>query len=590
MRHDQLLWLCLATLCASLQVAGQSPAAGLPLADMSAQPMQPLANPGLLDTVHDPAFGTVIRRISDAAPGERIVPMYSTIQAWNADESLMILYEVGTGHRLHDGQTYAYLGMLPIQPLDLEQVFWDHDDPEVFYYPRYDAGLATTLYVAHNVTTGIETSLVDLGALAPDCANGGVRFGNDVQMPSRDDDVIGFRCQSSGTYLHRISTGVTTQLSVPNNDLRFIAAMPSASGTRGFHITRVYDAATGAVTQTLNKEDKSEHSCLGTWADGTDGYFTVAFAQGPQGGCIGQLIGHDLATGACYDLVAQSGGWPYPRTGTHISALAHQAEAGWLAVSMIGDPSGAGVREQELLLVRARKTGAEVYRIGHHRSDEDPVDYWGEPHAVLSPSGTRVLFGSDWGAGGGAPAAVNSYVVELPSFGLTTPLPVTLSHLSAKQVAGNRIAVTWTSAEEMDIDHYQIELGREDGSPYWLAGKHTGLGEGAYSFKTAALVPGEYYVRLRTVSLDGSSELSETVAVRIVDGQVDVQLVSDASSRFRLDFRQAAAGFEMVRVYDALGRLQYSELASGDWIDARAWPVGTYTVRVAGRSWRWVKR
>jgi len=37
--------------------------------------------------------------------------------------------------------------------------------------------------------------------------------------------------------------------------------------------------------------------------------------------------------------------------------------------------------------------------------------YFGEPHVTISPTGTRLLFGSDWYDSG----AVDSYVIELPS-------------------------------------------------------------------------------------------------------------------------------------------------------------------------------
>ena len=571
-------------------LSAQSPAAGLPPADFDPEPMAALANPGYLEVAVDPAFGTSIRRISDAAVGERIVPMYSTVQAWNADETRMILYEVGAGHRLHDGQTYAFLGMLPIQPLDIEDVFWSHTDPDVLYYPRYDGAANTTYYVEHTVSTGAEVNLVDLGAVDATCAGGGVRFGNDIQMPSWDDDVFGFRCQSDASYLHRLSTGTTTEVQINGGQLDFIAAMPGPSGTTAFHKSESYDAATGALLHVLNKEDRSEHACIGKWADGSDGYFAVAFAQGPQGGCIGQVIGHDLATGACYDLVAQSGGWPYPRTGTHISALAHQAEDGWLAVSMIGDPTGAGLLDQELLLVRAIKSGAEVYRIGHHRSDEQPVDYWGEPHAVISPSGTRVLFGSDWGATG-ATAAVNSYVVELPAFGGSTPLPVALLSLSAKPVTPAAFEVSWTTGLERGVDDYVVEVAssREAGD-FAEAARVRARGARAYRAQVGSLAPGRYYVRLRTRDADGGSSLSETVAVDLDDwtGRVRVQTLAGGRA-VRLAFAGGDVAAGPLTVRDAVGRVVYRGARADATVDAGDWAPGVYVLSVAGRSWRWVR-
>jgi len=70
----------------------------------------------------------------------------------------------------------------------------------------------------------------------------------------------------------------------------------------------------------------------------------------------------------------------------------------------------------------------EVCRIGHHRSDEDEAElgvaegnnYFGEPHAVISPTGTRVLFGSDW-SGVEDGHSIDAYVVELPAYSGSNP-------------------------------------------------------------------------------------------------------------------------------------------------------------------------
>jgi hypothetical protein len=93
----------------------------------------------------DPAFGTTITRITDVSPLEGdnaiIKPAYATIQAWNADESLLLLWHRGKGHELYDGQTYAYIRTLPLEsPADIEQVVWDPWNPDVIYYPsNYNA-------------------------------------------------------------------------------------------------------------------------------------------------------------------------------------------------------------------------------------------------------------------------------------------------------------------------------------------------------------------------------------------------------------------------------------------------------------------
>jgi len=377
--------------------------------DLEPHPMQDIAKPAYLETITDPSFGTTIRRISDAGDGNIIKPMYSTIQAWNADESLLILYERGTGHQLLNGTDYSFIRYLDdINPDDIEQIFWDFNDPNVFFY----IDRATADFIKYNVGNKGKETLANLKTLT-NCADN-IGSGNDVQMISWDSDVIGFRCDNTTAYYYRISTETVMQFDIA--DIEYTAAMPSASGERFYHGQGVYNTNGKRVTE-LN-EKKTEHSSLGRLVDGTDAHFSVSFDEGPQGGCLGNIIAHDLATGECFPVISESLGYDYPKTGTHISAISHK-NPGWVAASMIGfEEDGQALLDQELVLAKVEKGNVEIYRIGHHRADENEFDYWGEPHAVISPTGTRVLFGSDW-SGDEDGKSVDTYVVELPAF--TTP-------------------------------------------------------------------------------------------------------------------------------------------------------------------------
>ena len=108
--------------------------AGL-VTDKQPHPMTTLAKPALGATATDAELGTKLRRISAVSgtgANAFIVPMYSTVSAWNADESLLILYAGGgAGHQLYDGKTYAPLRALDINAADVEQVYWDTADPDL---------------------------------------------------------------------------------------------------------------------------------------------------------------------------------------------------------------------------------------------------------------------------------------------------------------------------------------------------------------------------------------------------------------------------------------------------------------------------
>ncbi len=375
--------------------------------DLSAHPMQNLEKPEYLNTVTDPSFGTTIRRITDAGDGNVIKPMYSTIQAWNADETYLILYNQSDGiHQLLNGMDYTFIRNLDdIRPDDIEQIYWDFDDPDIFFY--VDA--ISSDFIKYELSTKTKSAIVNLRTIA--ACNGDISSGNDVQMMSWNSDTIGFRCDNNKAFSYNISTKSLVEFEL--DDVNFLAPMPSASGDFFYHNKNVYNS-NGTFSVALN-EKKTEHSCLGKLAGGQDAYFTVAFDAGPQGGCAGNIIAHELETGACFPIISEQLGYDYAKSGTHISAVAHK-NPGWIAASFVGfEKDGQKLLDQELIVARVQKGDIKIYRIGHHRADVDEFGYWGEPHAVISPSGTRVLFGSDW-SGTEDGKSVDSYVVELPNF------------------------------------------------------------------------------------------------------------------------------------------------------------------------------
>ena len=103
--------------------------------------MTTLAKPAVGATVTDAEFGTTIRRINtnvgvaSTAANSAIVPLYSTVSAWNADETKMLLWNVAAGHHeLRDGKTYALIRALDITPADIEQVSLAHDRSRCFLF------------------------------------------------------------------------------------------------------------------------------------------------------------------------------------------------------------------------------------------------------------------------------------------------------------------------------------------------------------------------------------------------------------------------------------------------------------------------
>jgi hypothetical protein len=359
--------------------------------------MTSLAKPPLLGAVTDPEFGTRIVRISDVeneTGGSVIKPAYSTIPAWNADESLLVLYEVDGGHRLYDGRTYQFIRRLDINPADIEQFYWHPTDPDVMFYADGNQLIRYSVSedqgeVLHEFTGG--------------CSPSG---GDDPMYIAWDGNSLGFLCDDEA-FVYHVDTDSESER-VSGADL---GPQVAPSGNTVYLAGDIYDGDMHLL-RTLDLDNPYDHASLGQLADGSDTLNIVAYDPGPMGSGVGTLVVFDLETGASRVVIGEDTGYPYPPSGVHISAVAHHAP-GWVSVSVVGnDFDGQRLLDNELLL--ADTNTGEVCRIAHHRSygKNGPQGYWAEPHAVISPTGTRVLFGSDWGGGD----TVDAYVVELPSY------------------------------------------------------------------------------------------------------------------------------------------------------------------------------
>ena len=384
--------------------------------DKVAHPMTAVTKPGVGQTYVDPEFGTLVRRISDAATlvgaSGIIKPMYSTIQAWNADESYLILYwtgGTGAGHHLYDGKTYAHIKKLDIAPADLEQVFWDTSNPKILYYVD---GKKFKKFNVDTDTNATATVLRDFST-APTSCTSNVDSGADPMFSSWDSRFFGLECGDKQFAYDAVNNTVGTVVTVAAGGE---SVQASPSGARFFldvsNAAQVRDPNMSLV-RSLSGLGADSHSSQGT-ADGADTWFSVQFDAGVGSGT---LFATDLTTGSTRALLAQSSGWPYPPHDTHICALSYK-NPGWVVAGTIGALTGGnlgqGVLENEIVLVNAN-TGGGFCRVAHARTCADVCGtngYWAETHNVISPRGTRILFGSDWSGG----ATVDTYVVELPSY------------------------------------------------------------------------------------------------------------------------------------------------------------------------------
>ena len=398
--------------------------------------VRPVKKPPFMRRYRDPAFGATVMRISDAATGEVFKPAYSTVQAWNADESRMILYRSGPnpGHVLLDGRSYEYIKDLDMFPSDLEEVFWSHSDPNVFYYvSKYKQDLGH--FQRYDVRDDSKELVREFSEL---CGKGMPVAGGDAHMQSLDDDLFGFRCRNDAgrwkAFTYRLSTDEVHAMDIGEGTDYDDWRAPSV-GPSGRHVIlegRSLSADLSTVEATFDMARNHEHSNLGTTHDGQDALFQTVFDPSPDGCAkddmwngVGHLTVHVLATGECRPVVNEADGYPYTTSGTHVSAQAYR-RPGWVVMSSIGydqfewfsNGRKAPALFSEIYLVNTDPENETVCRVAQHRSFAkhakagDYIAYFGEPHATSSPSGTRIVFGSDWYDSG----SVDAYVIELPAY------------------------------------------------------------------------------------------------------------------------------------------------------------------------------
>ncbi len=375
----------------------------------------------------DPKFGTTIRRVTDVLNDGRgsnkvLKTMYSTVSAWNADETYLILYRTdGTAatHELFDGKTYQFIRKLDdIDPVDLEQIYWDTSDPDILYYANRTYN---NLY-RYRVSTRAKEVLHNFDA---QCTSGTeLHGGSDPLFNSWDSKKFGFACAPNGKiFTYDVPSNTLGKILASTYDYGAPQATPS--GTQFFvnennsnvsnRPATVRDANLN-ILRTIDIASADEHGALSMLSNGHDTWNAVAFDSGPNGSGTGTLVQFNLNTGATRVIVGESNGYPYPPSGTHVGATAFH-RTGLVAVSIKDDLKGDSLLDNELLFVDTdlvTNPKSAVCRVGHHRTKSD--DYWAEPHPVMSPSGTRILFSSSWGDSRSSGEVVNVYVVELPGY------------------------------------------------------------------------------------------------------------------------------------------------------------------------------
>ena len=393
-----------------VMAVGASLAAGsggerLQAAELVSTPAMP--RPGYLQPVVDPAFGTSFTRVT--GPGQApflegacapayCTHRYSSAQAWNADQTLLLIVNGCSGFCFLDGQTYR-------------PAFHRGGSDECEWHP-VDPALMICMNGAAVYSWRPRPDTRTVVFASPHYAS--LQFGPFKGNPSRDGTRIVVRARRDDGHL--VAFAYDLRNGVKHADIE----LDALKGTNGFcsispsghyvfcvqttpeqtNTCHVF-TTDGQPVQVWSEHHRPGHGDMTTDADGEDVYVGISKADPDRY----HVIKRRLRDGFVTDLA------PYGE-GQHAS-IRNVDRPGWVFLTYSGEYSelqghpGWVPFYREIVALRIDGSGT-IRRIAQTRDAK--ANYWAEAHASPSPDGTQVIWSSNWGDPGGP---VSDYITRL---------------------------------------------------------------------------------------------------------------------------------------------------------------------------------
>ena len=396
---------------AGAPVAGCSGLQPAVVSDTNVYQVPSLAEPSPRVSFRDPVFGSCIVRVTDRKKdipsddsSKGLKNEYSRVQAFNADESgILIRGTEGTWY-LYDAATLLPSGRVPVE-MDPR---WDATDKNLLYY------ISGTVLMMYSIKTGeqkiIHNFTRDFSGMKP--AMVWTRYEG---SPSLDGRFWGFMVQDENS--------ATTALLIYDQKLDRIIAQRDLRGIKNSNPDSATISPLG--TYLVVQDDYCERGKMGTF-DVPCGLMVYDNTLKSARGLL-RIVGHsdlsldaagrevlvfqdidndyisvlDLASGSVTPLYPID--FSYTPLGFHFSGLAFR-HPGWAIVSTYsgGTPAAFTWMDDQVFAIELKKNG-RIVRLAHTHSivrEGGEQDYWAEPQATVNRNMTKILFTSNWGRAG----------------------------------------------------------------------------------------------------------------------------------------------------------------------------------------------
>ncbi|WP_244528104.1 hypothetical protein [Tardiphaga sp. OK245] len=354
--------------------------------------------PGYLAPVVDASLGTTLVRVTtpDSPMGNGMVckrsyctHRYSSAQAWNADQSLLLIVNGCNGLCFLDGRTYA--------PLFRRQrggeCEWHPQDPELMICV---AGRRISRWAPRS---NAEDVILEAEVYRE------LQFGPYKGNPSWDGNRIVVRAIGQQGTLVAFAMDLSDRRKFPDIELARIPGKNSYCGISplgkyifcqqsliDFTDQAFVFSIEGDLLQSWTEHHRPGHGDMTVDAGGDEVYVGISKSAPDKY----QVIKRRLQDGQVTALA------PYGEA-QHASMRAIR-RPGWVFMSYAGAAlAPAGGKKvapfaQEVIALKIDGSG-EFRRIAHTRNA--PYDYWSETHGSPSPDGSQVIWSSNWGQRGG---------------------------------------------------------------------------------------------------------------------------------------------------------------------------------------------